>query len=372
MFAYSWDAATDVIELSGESAEILGIGNRTTQGTDIMAMVHPDDKDRLWAAIAKPTVENPNLNIIYRIIRPDGAVRWLDQNSLAYFDEDGKRNRIVGMIADITERKQAEESRLRLAAIVESSEDAIISKNPEGIITSWNASAQRIFGYKEQEVAGKSIYVLIPPELWGEEKQILEKLRAGEHIEPFETIRATKAGKRVNVSLTISPITDSTGRIVGFSKIARDITERKLAEEALRDSEKRFQLAAQTGNMYSFEWNLTTDELVLSPEHTKVVGIIEPLRSTRQLDMKGIHPEDRERLIAAVAGVTPENPTCNFVYRVPVADGGFLWLRGSGHAIFDSDGKMLRMIGTVMDITDLKRAEHAVVEMTRKWVDTQE
>jgi PAS domain S-box-containing protein len=103
-------------------------------------------------------------------------------------------------------------ARLRLAAIVESSEDAIISKNLEAIITSWNAGAQRIFGYTEQEAVGQAITILIPSELRGEENKILERLRAGERIQHYETIRITKAGNRVNVSLTISPIRDSAER----------------------------------------------------------------------------------------------------------------------------------------------------------------
>jgi len=121
----------------------------------------------------------------------------------------------------------------RYAAIVESSEDAIISKNLDRVITSWNAGAPRIFGYPQEEAVGQPIAILIPPELRDEENKILEKLRAGERIEHYETIRVTKTGQKVNVSLCIFPIKDLTGKIVGFSKIARDITERKRAEEAL-------------------------------------------------------------------------------------------------------------------------------------------
>ena len=140
---------------------------------------------------------------------------------------------VTSAIRDTKVRKLVDESRFRLAAIVESCDDAIISKNLAAIITSWNAGAQHIFGYTGQEAIGRSIANLVPPELREEENRILERLRAGERIDHYETVRVTKAGNKINVSLSISPIKDSTGRIMGFCKIARDITERKRAEEAL-------------------------------------------------------------------------------------------------------------------------------------------
>ncbi|HET7184294.1 MAG TPA: PAS domain S-box protein [Terriglobales bacterium] len=132
----------------------------------------------------------------------------------------------------------AEEARIRLAAIVESSDDAIISKTLDGIITSWNAAATRLFGYQPEEIIGRSILTLIPAELQHEEPFIISKLRAGERIEHYETRRVRKDGTIFDVSLTISPIKDSTGRVIGSSKIARDITERKHAQAALIQSEK--------------------------------------------------------------------------------------------------------------------------------------
>jgi PAS domain S-box-containing protein len=158
--------------------------------------------------------------------------------SISYFPIEGANGvaRVVCVLQDITERKQAEAARSRLAAIVESSDDAIVSKDLDGVILSWNAAAQRIFGYAEAEVLGRSITVIIPPELGDEESEILRRLRAGEHIQHYETVRLTKQGKSVDVSLTISPMRDSNGKIVGASKIARDITARKQAEIALQRS----------------------------------------------------------------------------------------------------------------------------------------
>lgn len=134
---------------------------------------------------------------------------------------------------------------MRLAAIIESSDDAIISKDLNGIITSWNAAAERLFGYTAEEVVGKSILTIIPPELHSDEPFILENLRSGRKIDHYETERVRKDGQRVMVSLTISPIKDRTGRIIGASKIARDISDRKRVQKALIESEK----LAATGRM---------------------------------------------------------------------------------------------------------------------------
>jgi len=146
---------------------------------------------------------------------------------------------VTSAIRDISERKMAEDSRLKLATIVESSDDAIASGTLDGIIASWNRGAERIYGYTEAEAVGKPIMMLVPPDLPDEENKILEMLRAGRSIEHFETVRVTKNGKRINVSLSISPIKDSTGTTVGCCGIARDITERKEAEQALSEMTRK-------------------------------------------------------------------------------------------------------------------------------------
>jgi PAS domain S-box-containing protein len=148
---------------------------------------------------------------------------------------------------DNTDRKRAEEAQERLASIVESSQDAIISKTLDAIITSWNKSAEHVFGYSAEEAVGRPITLIIPPDRLDEEPAILERLRRGERVEHFETVRVAKDGRRVDISLTISPLRNSEGRIVGASKIARDITARKRAETAVRQQSRLLRELAAAG-----------------------------------------------------------------------------------------------------------------------------
>jgi PAS domain S-box-containing protein len=148
------------------------------------------------------------------------------------------QQKAVALEGEIEQRRQAAEAATKLAAIVESSEDAIASKDLNGIVTSWNESAEKLFGYKAEEIIGRPITIIIPPELRGDEVHILNKLRRGERIRHFETVRLTKDGRRVEVSLTISPVKNEAGEVTGAAKIVRDITERRQTEEALRRAEK--------------------------------------------------------------------------------------------------------------------------------------
>lgn len=162
--------------------------------------------------------------------RPDGTrVPFLPYPTPVH-DSTGKLIGAVNMLVDMTEWKTAERAMQHFAAIVESSDDAIISKNLDGIITSWNKGAELIFGYLAEEVIGKSIKILIPADHQSEEDTIIERIRSGQRIEHYETVRQRKYGGLVDISLTVSPIKDRQGKIVGASKIARDITERKRDE----------------------------------------------------------------------------------------------------------------------------------------------
>ncbi len=175
--------------------------------------------------------------------RPDGTRYPFLAYPTPLRDANGQLLGAVNMLVDISERKRNEEAARHYAAIVESSDDAIVSKDVNGVITSWNTGAQRLFGYTSQEAVGKPVTMLIPADRHDEEPRILERIRRGERIDHYETVRQRKDGSFVDISLTVSPIRDLRGKIIGASKIARDITERKRAEERqdllLREMEHR-------------------------------------------------------------------------------------------------------------------------------------
>ena len=175
--------------------------------------------------------------------RPDGERRNVIPSPHVLRDGRGKITGAINCLYDITERKRVETDALRLVAVVQSSHDAIVAKDLKGIITDWNQSAERIFGYKAKEIIGKSILTLIPPDRQDEETEIIRRIRRGELIEHYETIRRRKDGKMVDVSLTISPIKDFTGKIIGVSKIARDITDQKTVDRRFAEQARLLDLS---------------------------------------------------------------------------------------------------------------------------------
>jgi PAS domain S-box-containing protein len=214
--------------LGRRPADIIGRHAREVLGEQAYAHAARYMEQALAGQRAKYDLELPDTPHGPRLVR------------VAYAPEFDAAGRTVGWVAailDITERKQAEAKLARLAAIVESSDDAIISVTLEGRITSWNAGAARIFGYKADEMIGQPITRIIPPELHGEEEQIFARLKRGDRIEHYETTRVAKDGHRIDISLTVSPVHDKAGKVIGASKVARDVTERKRAEEARRTSE---------------------------------------------------------------------------------------------------------------------------------------
>jgi PAS domain S-box-containing protein len=233
---YICDAEGRILMYNEAAAELWG--RRPTVGVDLWCgsyrIFHLDGSrmplDECPMAIAiREGRSVPGREII--VERMDGQRRYVLPHPEPLRDSQGRLVGAINMLVDITESRRGAEVRNLLASIVDSSEDAIVSKLLDGRITSWNAGAERMFGYTAEEAVGRHITMLIPPENWAEEDEILARLGRGERIEHFETMRVDKAGRPVHVAITISPIRDATGRIVGASKVARDISARREHEE---------------------------------------------------------------------------------------------------------------------------------------------
>jgi PAS domain S-box-containing protein len=252
MYAYEWDVAADVVTRSDEYRYVLGLDDSAKQITrqQVLARVHEDDQARFNAAAEQLTPQSPSAQISYRVVRPDGSTVWLEKSARAFFDDQGKMVRVIGMVADITERKSA--------------------------------------------------------------------------------------------------------------------------EEALRESEERFRLAAQAGRMFAYEWDASTDVLRRSAESVQILGIDDEAPATGQQILAKVHPDDRERLLAAVAALRADRPDLQVTYRIVRPDGSVVWVERTSRGHFDEQGKLLRIVGMVVDITDRKRAEEALSGMSRRLIEAQE
>jgi len=290
-----------------------------------------------------------------RKIRKNGTVLWVRENAKALRRSDKQLNVLI-VCEDITEHYEAGIELARLGSIVASSEDAIISKGLDGRITSWNAGATRIFGYQATEIIGQPITRIIPPELHAEEPEILTRLRRGERIESYETVRVAKDGRRIDMAVTVSPMFDKSGNLVGASKVGRDTTERQRRIEELRRSEAYLAEAQRISHTGSFGWNVATGEIAWSEETFRIFGCDRTLKPTLELVLTRVHPDDRARVRQFLEHVSVNGEVLDFEHRLLMPGGSIKHLHVVAHAVKDASDK-LEFVGAVMDITAIRRAE---------------
>lgn len=302
--AYTCDAAGLITFFNRQAVQVWGGEPKLNHPADrfcgsfrlYSAAGEPINHDQCWMALA---LRNGQDYVGQEIIieREDGSRVTVLANANPIYDDQGRLTGALNILVDISDRKRAEEAQARLAAIVESSDDAIVSKTLDGIILSWNAGAERLFGYSPREAIGSPITLIIPPELRSEEIVILERLRRGERIDHFETVRVAKDGHRIDISLTISPIRDGSGRVIGASKVARDITLRRETDRkllAVKD-ELASQLA-DLGRLHEMSLRLSTT-LELQPILDETLRTAVAIGGADK-GLLSIYDRDEERLVA--------------------------------------------------------------------------
>jgi len=365
--SWLWDARTESVTWSEELYRILGFdpGLPLPPYQEFARLMTPGSWAQLSSSMEGTLQGRAIPDLELELYRGDGVKRWVTARGEAVRDASGQVRYLRGTVQDITERKQADETQFRLAAIVESSDDAIISKNLDGIIVTWNRGAERIFGFTEAEAIGQPISILVPPEFQEEEETILRGARIGETIEHLETVRVTKGGKHIDVSVSVSPVRDTTGRITGCSTIARDITERRQAEEELRKSEERFSKAFRQSPMALTLVNANTNryldvnnafERMLGYGRADVIG-----KSALEIGL-WVDPADSARIALKWASQgSLREAECEWRSK----DGRTLIALVSMELI-EINGEQC-FLGVVADITDRKQAEQALVESERRF-----
>lgn len=331
------------------------------QGLGWLKLIHPDDAPVAEGTWKQAVQGGGPYAAEYRIRKEDGKYCWHQIRAIAVRDSNGQIQKWVGTWSDIDGYRQAEARTREFAAIVESSDDGIIGKTLEGIVTSWNQGAQRLFGYSAEEMIGRSVLRLIPEDRLEEEAEILARLRRGERVDHYETVRRRKDGRLVDVSLSISPIRDGNGCLIGASKIARDNTARKNAEASTREANDRLReqaavldlapvLVRDMGNrivlwtrgaerLYGFSkaeaLGRVSHDLFQTEFEEGKAQVDECLRQVGQWEGELVHrTREGERLVVASQQI---------VYR-------------------DSTGKPLRILEVNADITDRERGERDLRE----------
>jgi PAS domain S-box-containing protein len=272
---------------------------------------------------------------------------------------------VLAVVRDMTERSAAQEtlrrSQARLAAIVTSSVDAIIGKTLDGIVTSWNEAAERMFGYSAGEMIGQSIRRLIPADRQAEEDMILARLARSECVQHFETVRLAKNGRTFDASVTISPMRDAKGCIIAAAKIIRDISERKQAEQALQATKDRLQFALDAARLGWWQYEPLYHVVLWDTRSKEMFDVAEDKTDTGELT-KRVHPEDLERVWSAVeVALDPTDPKPFATeFRHLRRDGEVRWVEAHGLTHFEGaspERRVVSIVGTAQDITERKWRE---------------
>jgi PAS domain S-box-containing protein len=402
MYAYEWDATADMVIRSDDHVSVLGYKDQAERlnRQQIIDAVHQDDRAAFVDNIDQITPTNPRSQISYRIVRPDGSSIWVEKSQQGFFDEQGKLLRIIGIVADISERKQAEQALQRSEAnyrlFVSQSSEGIFCQElerpipvqlpedeqvhrilHESYMAECNEAMAGMYGFSAGAFVGKRLAETLDVENPTNIELTRDYIRSGYRIVDRESHEVDAEGNPKIFLNSMFGIVEN-GTLLRTWGIQRDVTARwqaekarALNERARQESEERFHLAAQAGKMFAYEWHAATDVIMRSAEAAQILGIDEAAVITGQEILTKVHPDDREMLLAAIAELSPEKPHLQISYRMIRPEGAVIWVERNSQAHFSEQGKLLRIVGMVADITDRKRAEEALRQKDEALMEAQ-
>jgi len=377
MYVDEWNALTDVSVRSPESVDILGKDAPLQTGhRQLLEQIHADDRQQFEESFSRITPQHPSSQVSYRIVRADGRMIWLEQRSRGLFDYAGKLMGTLGVVADVTDRKRSElalrTSEERFRRVVELIGDAVIVDDVAGHVVFANDNFLRLFGFQRDQLPTLRIEDYVASEYRAEARDRHDRRMRGEavttHFE-YEGIRSN--GARMWLEVDVVPIADQTGKLVGTQSAIRDITERKRAEQALRESEERFRLVANSAPVMI--WLSGRDKLCTYFNQQWLEFTGQPLEAELGNGWaEGVHPDDLKACLETYKEAFDKRESFDMQYRLRRHDGQYRWIQDKGVPRFEPDGSFAGYIGSCNDVTDRELAADLLGSLGRRLIEAHE
>jgi PAS domain S-box-containing protein len=328
--------------------------------TEIFRIVNESTRNTVESPVTRVLREGTIVGLANHtvLLGKNGREIPIDDSGAPIRDPQGSVIGVVLVFRDISARKTAEEASLRLAAIVESSGDAIVSQRLDGVVLSWNAAATAMFGYSEAEMVGHKLSTLAIGDNTDDPEHVLERLRAGEPAVHYEAVRHRKDGSLLEIAAVASPIRDSAGDLIAVSRICRDVTERNRMQNALSESEAQLRLSAEAAQLGVWHRDLATGRLTGSPQLENIFGLAPGSypKSVEEFLALVVHPKDRQRVSEGAARAIGADRDFEVEYRSIRPNGEVRWMLSRGRPLY-SGGKAIALAGITMDTTNRRRLE---------------
>jgi PAS domain S-box-containing protein len=371
LVGWDWEIKTGRDCWFGDLETIFGIPSNVFFGhvEDFRRRVHPEDRAIVWKAVNEAKEQRKPYAVEFRVLRNDGTARWISAKGEFHYLPNGEPERMLGMAVDITDRRQTEESLRLFRKLIDGSNDSFEVIDPKTLrFLDMSERGCKDLGYSREEILTLAVPDIDPEMNKSSMAAIRARLEQAESV-IVECLHRRKDGSTFPVEVNVRQVHADQHYLVA---VVRDITERKRAEEELKGSEERLRLAAEAGKMFAYTWDATTDVITRSGESAQILGIDETAQLTGQQVIARVHPEDLGKVKEAISQICPEKPFLRVAYRMIRPDQSMIWVERNSQAYFDREGKILRIIGMVADVTERKRADEMLSSISRRLIEAQE